>query len=67
MASDLINADEVDRRFLWLTGTAEKLAKKSKLPHYRLPDGSLRFVWAELESLICRIPPAHPQPIFAIA
>ncbi|QEL19911.1 hypothetical protein [Limnoglobus roseus] len=57
MASDLINADEVDRRFLWLTGTAEKLARRNKLPHYLLPDGGLRFQWAEVASMVRHIQP----------
>jgi hypothetical protein len=37
-------------------GRAERLARKQKLPHYVLPDGSIRFVWEEVEKLIRQVP-----------
>ena len=49
---DLIYGEEVDRRLNWSLGRAERLARKQKLPHYVLPDGSIRFSWEEVEPLI---------------
>lgn len=57
MATDLINADEVDRRFCWLTGTAEKLARRNRLPHYLLPGGGLRFRWVEVAAMVQHVQP----------
>ena len=52
---DLIYGEEVDRRLNWSLGRAERLARKQKLPHYVLPDGSIRFVWDEVERLVRRV------------
>ena len=52
---DLIYGEEVDRRLNWSLGRAERLARKQKLPHYVLPDGSIRFVWDEVEPLVRRV------------
>ncbi len=49
---DLIYGEEVDRRLNWSLGRAERLARKQKLPHYVLPDGSIRFSWEDVEQLI---------------
>jgi hypothetical protein len=51
-----ISSDEIDRRLGWKPGKAERLARQRRLPHYLLPDGSLRFVWPEIEPLIVRVP-----------
>jgi hypothetical protein len=51
-------AEEIDTRMGWRPGKAERLARQRRLPHILLPDGSIRFDWAELEALIVRIPPA---------
>jgi hypothetical protein len=50
--SNLINGREIDRLFGWPAGKAEKLAKRGKLPHYLLPDGSVRFCRDEILALI---------------
>ena len=52
---DLIYGEEVDRRLNWSLGRAERLARKQKLPHYVLPDGSIRFVWDEVERMVRRV------------
>ncbi|MGQ0634223.1 MAG: hypothetical protein ACT4QC_06420 [Planctomycetaceae bacterium] len=51
-----IVASELDKRLTWPPGKAERLARNRRLPHYLLPDGSIRFVWAEIEPLIVRVP-----------
>ena len=50
-----ISPEEVDRRFGWPLGRAERLARRLKLPHVVLPDGSVRFDWEELCALIQRV------------
>jgi hypothetical protein len=48
--------EEVDRRMRWKPGRAERLARQRRLPHVLLPDGSIRFDPAEVDSLIVRVP-----------
>jgi hypothetical protein len=60
-------ASDVERRVGWKPGRAERLAKQRRLPHYVLPNGDLRFVWAEIEPLIVHVPevacaPKEPAP-----
>ena len=50
--------DEIDRRLNWPPGTAKRLAKRYRLPHYVLPDGAIRFRWEEIEPTIQRVAPA---------
>lgn len=50
--------EALDRRMDWKPGRAERLARRRLLPHILLPDGSIRFDWDEIESLIVRVPPA---------
>lgn len=45
-------AREIDQRLRWKAGTAERLAKQGKLPHFVLPNGEFRFEWAAVESAI---------------
>ena len=49
--------EEVDQRLNWPLGRAERLARRGKLPHLVLPDGSIRFEWSPIEALIRRVPP----------
>ncbi len=56
---DLISTTAIDHRLKWSLGHAESLAKRGKLPHYKLPDGSIRFRWVEIEALIHRVPVAN--------
>ncbi len=48
--------EDVDRRFGWKPGRAERLARQRRLPYVLLPDGSIQFDWAEIEPLILRVP-----------
>jgi hypothetical protein len=47
--------EQIDRLLNWPLGTAARLARRGKLPHFRLPDGSFRFDRAEVESLIVHV------------
>jgi hypothetical protein len=57
-----IHPEDVDRRLGWKPGRAERLARQRKLPHVVLPDGSIRFEWAEIEPLIVRVQAPQPGP-----
>lgn len=50
--------EEIDKRLNWPLGRAERLARRRKLPHVRLPDGSIRFEWEAIEPLLERVPSA---------
>lgn len=49
--------EDIDKRFNWPPGRARKLALKSKLPFYRLPDGSIRFELEEIQRLVKHVTP----------
>ncbi len=51
-----LHPDEIDKRLNWPLGRAERLARRKRLPHILLPDGSIRFTWAEIEALLVRVP-----------
>lgn len=53
--AQLIEPDEIDRRFSWPPGRAAKLARQRRLPHMLLPDGSIRFDGDELDKMILRV------------
>lgn len=55
----LIHGHDIDRLLNWPSGRAERLARRNKLPHYKLPDGEIRFKRDEIFSLIT---PAGPLP-----
>ena len=48
--------EEVDRRLNWSLGRAERLARRQRLPHVLLPDGSIRFEWERIEQLLRFVP-----------
>jgi hypothetical protein len=50
--------EEIDQRLNWPPGRAERLARRKRLPHLVLPDGSIRFDWSEIEALVVRVPAA---------
>jgi hypothetical protein len=54
--SHVFYPEDVDARLNWPLGTALRLARRKKLPHVLLPDGSVRFVWADIEALLRRVP-----------
>jgi len=47
--------EDVDRRLNWPLGRAERLARRRRLPHIVLPDGSIRFEWEPVERLLQRV------------
>ena len=53
---ELTHGNEIDKAFRWRLGTAEKLARRRKLPHILLPDGSIRFIWEEVRETLQRVP-----------
>lgn len=53
----LLYPEEIDKRLNWPIGRAGRLAKRGKLPHVLLPDGSIRFEWEAISPLIVRVPP----------
>lgn len=56
MASERLSPEQVDRLYAWPVGLAARLARRKRLPHYLLPDGSIRFDRAEIELLIIHVP-----------
>ena len=47
---------QVDSFFKWPLGTAERLARRGKLPYFLLPNGELRFDLVEIQKLTQYIP-----------
>jgi hypothetical protein len=56
MPSEFASPELIDERFGWSIGTAKRLARKGRLPHYLLPDGTVAFLLAEVEALVQRRP-----------
>jgi len=52
MMNGLLIPIEVDRIFRYRPGKAERLAKRGKMPHIVLPDGSIRFRQEDIEHLL---------------
>ncbi|QEL15136.1 hypothetical protein [Limnoglobus roseus] len=52
MPNDLLYPDDVDARLNWPPGRTSRLARTGKLPHYILPDGSIRLCWEEILPLV---------------
>jgi len=48
--------EDIDKRLNWPLGKSERLARRRKLPHVLLPDGSIRFIWEEIERLLVHVP-----------
>ena len=48
--------EEIDSRLNWPLGKSERLARRQKIPHVVLPDGSLRFEWDKIEPLLKFMP-----------
>jgi len=62
MSTELLYAEDIDFRLNWPPGRTSQLARKGKLPHYVLPDGSIRLRWEEIEPLV-----QHVQTAPAVA
>ena len=56
-----IYPEDVDHRLNWPLGRAERLARRRRLPHFRLPDGSIRFEWELIEALVVQVPVEQPE------
>ncbi len=52
----LLYPEDIDQRLSWPLGKALRLARRRKLPHVVLPDGSIRFEWEDIEDLLQRVP-----------
>jgi hypothetical protein len=62
VADELELPELIDRRLVWPPGTAARLARRGKLPHYVLPNGDLRLRWDEVIGLVRRVAVGHaPQ------
>ncbi len=56
MDTELVYPEQIDRHLNWPLGTTSRLARRRQLPHYLLPDGSIRLRWVEVKALVRRIP-----------
>lgn len=52
MTTALLTSREVDRLLRYSPGKAVRLAKRGKLPHIVLPDGSVRFREQDIQQLL---------------
>lgn len=59
----LLYPEDVDRRLNWPIGRAARMAKRKRLPHLVLPDGSVRFEWEKIEPLLCQVDAADRQEV----
>jgi hypothetical protein len=55
--------EDIDRLLNWPLGTALRLARRKRLPHYRLPDDSIRFLKEEVAALVRRVPLGVNDPV----
>ena len=56
-----VRPEFVDRHFAWSPGKALRLARRRLLPHYRLPDGSIRFRLDEVATVVVRVAASKVQ------
>jgi len=59
----LLYPEDVDRRLNWPIGRAARMAKRKRLPHLVLPDGSVRFEWPKIESLLRQVSAADRRGV----
>lgn len=57
MLKDLLYPDDVDLLLNWPPGRTSRLTRAGKLPHYVLPDGSIRLRWEEIAPLVRHVNP----------
>jgi hypothetical protein len=57
--SDFVDPDDIDRRLSRTPGTAARLARRGRLPHYVLPDKQIRFRLDEVLDLVRHVPTTH--------
>jgi hypothetical protein len=53
---ELVYPEQIDQWLDWPLGTAARLVRRRRLPHYVLPDGSIRLCPKEVEALVLRVP-----------
>jgi len=58
MLTELLYPDDIDSRLNWPTGRTSRFARSGKLPHYVLPDGSIRLRWVEIAPLVQHVVPS---------
>ena len=61
MPPELLYPDDIDSRLNWPPGRTSRLARTGKLPHYVLPDGSIRLRWDEIAPLVLHVPTASEK------
>ena len=61
--AELLYGDDIDHRLSWPLGRADRLARRGKLPHVLLPDGSVRFEWEEIVKLVRHVSVAREQEV----
>jgi len=54
MSEPLITGGDIDRRLSFRPGTADRKAKQGLLPHVVLPDGTIRYRWADVEQSLTK-------------
>jgi len=52
MEKELLKPNEVDLLFRYPLGRTKKLAKQGKIPSVILPDGEIRFLKSDIDSLM---------------
>jgi hypothetical protein len=57
VSPDYLYPEQIDQRLNWPSGTAARMARRGLLPHYRLPDGAIRFRLDEIAPLVRRVSP----------
>ncbi len=55
MPTDLVFPEDIDSRLNWPPGRALRLARRGRLPHYILPDGTIRLRWDEVAPLVLHV------------
>lgn len=58
----LLCGDDIDRRLNWTLGKADRMARRGKLPHILLPDGSIRYRWKAVRSTLVDCPSVKVVP-----
>ena len=61
MPTDFLFPDDIDARLNWPPGRTARLVRRHLLPHYVLPDGSIRLKWAEVLPLVRHQPATAPM------
>lgn len=62
MSPHLEYPETIDKLFGWHPGTAARMARRRRLPHYRLPDDSIRLCLEEVTALVRRVPAVDREP-----